>query len=67
MIQLTKEERKIRKKFMCAKKNLVLMMTKKKYYKVREHCHYTGRYRGATHDICNLRYKNTKRNYCGIS
>ena len=32
----------------------------KKYYKVREHCHYTGRYRGATHDICNLRYKTPK-------
>ena len=21
------------------------------------HCHYTGKYRGAAHDICNLRYK----------
>ena len=29
----------------------------KKYYKVRDHCHYTGKYRGAAHDICNLRYK----------
>ena len=25
--------------------------------KVRDHCHYTGRYRGAAHSICNLRYK----------
>ena len=28
-----------------------------KNYKVRDHCHYTGKYRGAAHDICNLRYK----------
>ena len=25
--------------------------------KVRDHCHYTGKYRGATHNIFNLRYK----------
>ena len=29
----------------------------KKYYKVRDHCHYTGKYRGTAHNICNLRYK----------
>ena len=29
----------------------------KKHYKVRNHCHYTGKYRGAAHNICNLRYK----------
>ena len=29
----------------------------KKNYKVRDHCHYTGKYRGAVHNICNLRYK----------
>ena len=29
----------------------------KKNYKVRDHCHYTGRYRGTGHNICNLRYK----------
>ena len=30
---------------------------KKKYFKVKDHCHYTGKYRGIAHDICNLRYK----------
>ena len=25
--------------------------------KVRDHCHYSGKYRGAAHNICNLRYK----------
>ena len=29
----------------------------KSYCKVRDHCHYTGKYRGAAHSSCNLRYK----------
>ena len=29
----------------------------KKHYKVRNHCYYTEKYRGAAHNICNLRYK----------
>ena len=29
----------------------------KKQQKVKDHCHYTGKYRGAAHNICNLRYK----------
>ena len=29
----------------------------KKHHKVRDHCHYTDKYRGAAHIICNLRYK----------
>ena len=29
----------------------------KKNHKVRDHCHYSGKYRGAAHNICNLRYK----------
>ena len=29
----------------------------KKQIKVRDHCHYTGKYRGAAHSSCNLRYK----------
>ena len=29
--------------------------------KVRDHCHYTGKFTGAAHSICNLRYKVAKK------
>ena len=25
--------------------------------KVRDHCHFTGKYRGAAHNLCNLQFK----------
>ena len=28
--------------------------------KVRDHCLYTGKYRGAAHSVCNLRYTTPK-------
>ena len=31
------------------------------YHKVRDHCHYTGKFRGAAHNICNLQYKVTQK------
>ena len=57
MIQLTKkEEKKHNKQEVCyiCKKGF---STDDNNHKVRDHCHYTGKYRGAAHDICNLRYK----------
>ena len=55
----------VSKKFVIfAKKDLVLMMTKKKYHKSQRSLSlqhkYTGKYRGAAHDICNLKYKISK-------
>ena len=32
----------------------------KKYQKVTDHCHYTGKYRVAAHNIFNLRYNTLK-------
>ena len=52
MIPLTNEEKRflINKKFVIyVKKDLVLMM-KIKNIKARDHCHYTGKYRGTAHD-----------------
>ena len=34
----------------------------KKCRKVGDHCHYTGKYRGAVHSICNLKYSVPKKN-----
>ena len=36
------------------------MITIKKHHKVRDHCYYTGKFRGAPHSIFNLRYKTPK-------
>ena len=58
MIPLTKEEKIYHNKqkicYICKKE---FSNNEKKNYKVRDHCHYTGKYRGAAHNICNLRYK----------
>ena len=60
MIPLTKEERKIHRKqkvcYIC-KKEFSTDDNNKKYHKVKDHCHYTGKDRGATDNTCNLRHK----------
>ena len=62
MIELTQEEqyRHDTRKccFICKKP--FFKDAKNNYIKVRDHCHYTGKYRGAAHKICNLIY-NTPR------
>ena len=59
MIPLTKKEEKKHNKqkvsHICKKRFSTDDSNKK--YKVKDHCHYTGKYRGAAYDICNLGYK----------
>ena len=38
------------------KQNFDKYLKDKKYRKVRDHFHYTGKYRGSVHRICNLKY-----------
>ena len=64
MIPLTKEEKKIHNMqkfcYICKQGFSTDDDDNKKYDKVKDHCHYTGKYRGAAHDICNLRYNTPK-------
>ena len=63
MIPLTKkEEKNHNKQKVChiCRKEFNADDSDKKYHKVKDHCHYTGKYRDAAHDICNLRYKTSK-------
>ena len=32
----------------------------KNHHKVRDHCHYREKFRGAAHNICNLKYRTSK-------
>ena len=58
MIPLTKKEEKHHNKqkvcYICKKE---FNTDDKKHHKVKDHCHYTGKYRSEAHNICNLRYK----------
>ena len=60
MIPLTKkEEKNYNKQKVCyiCKKEFNTDENDKKHHKVKDHCHYSGKYGGTAHAICNLRYK----------
>ena len=58
MISLTKKEEIMHnKQKVCYIGKKGFSTDDKNSFKVRDHCHYTGKYIGAAHDICNLRYK----------
>ena len=60
MLPLTKEESKSDQDakvcYICGKKFLKNFANNKYYRKVGDHCHYTGKNRGAAHGICNLKF-----------
>ena len=43
--------------YICRMRFLKILSKKINYQKVRDHCHHAGKYRGAAHSICNLRFK----------
>ena len=58
MRPLTKEEKEfhnMQKVCHICKKEFSTDYNNEKYHKVKDHFHYTGEYRGASHDICSLR------------
>ena len=65
MIPLTDEENKSYEKqnvcYICKKEFNTDDDDYKQYHKVRDHCHYTGKFRQAAHNTCNLRYKTPKK------
>ena len=60
MLPLTKEELKpyqlAKVCYICGKRLLKQFANDKNYRKVRDHCHYTGKYRAAGHSLCNLKF-----------
>ena len=47
--------------YICNEKFENKYLKDKKYCKVRDHCHYTGKYRGALYSIWNLKYSIPKK------
>ena len=67
MILLTNEEIKFyesqKQCHLCKKRFFKNKRDKYKHIKVRNHCHYIGKFRGAAHSICNLRYAVPKKKF----
>ena len=68
MIPLTDEEKESyenqKVRYMCEKEFCTDKENKKEFkrmQKVRDHCHYTGKYIGAAHSNCNLKYRTIKK------
>ena len=60
MLPLTREELKPYKDpevcYIWGKRILKELSKSMNYWKVRDHCHYTSKYRDAAHSICNLKF-----------
>ena len=60
MLSLAKKEQNSQQDanicYICGKKFVKNLAADKNHRKARDHYHYTGKDRGATHSICNLRF-----------
>ena len=60
VLPLTKEELKLHQdakvSYIFGKRILKKLSKTTNYRKVRDHCHFKGKYRGAAHSICNLKF-----------
>ena len=60
MLPLTKEKLKshqyAKAYYVCGKRFLKKFAKDKNYQKIRDHCHFAGKYRGAAHSIFHLRF-----------
>ena len=60
MLSLMKKELKLCQDatecYICGKRLIKMFVNNKNYQKVRDHCHFTGKYRVAAHGVCNLRF-----------
>ena len=60
MLPLKKEELRSHKNarncYICGKRILKKLSKSINYRKFIDHCYYTGKYRGAAHSICNLKF-----------
>ena len=60
MLPLIKEELKshqdVKVRYICSKRILKNLNKSINYQKLTDHFHYTGKYRGAAHSICNLKF-----------
>ena len=52
--------------YICTEKFENKYVKDKKYRKARDHCHYTGGYRGPAHDRCNLKYSVPEKSFYGL-
>ena len=52
--ELTHEDARVY--YICGKYFLKKLAEDINHQKVRDHCHYTGKWRGAAHSICNLKF-----------
>ena len=60
MLPLTKEELKSHQDakvcYICGKRILKKLSKSINYWKIRDHCHFTGKYSDTAHGICNLKF-----------